>query len=392
MSTFSSLAAAYAFSCCVAWLAAFGAIVWLVRFLPILEDLQCPAPARWPSLSVIIPARNEATTLEPALRSVLEQDYPALEIVLINDRSTDDTPKIIDRLSAHDQRIKTMHIQQLPPGWIGKTHALHCGSQQATGEWILFADADVHFAKNAFATAMSLVLTTGGDHLVLAPRFIQHSFLQEVVSQAFGILFLLFTRAPRVNSDNSQAFVGSGAFNLVRRAALERTPGFEWLRMEVIDDVGLGLMLKQSGAKSRFAVSREKVSIAWYPTLGAMIRGLEKNLFGALANYGVARMALIAVTLLACALGPTVALFFKEFPLVFFSGIAGYLSLVAGGVIEKLCFKQRLIPCLFFQVGVLLLTFMLLRSGFYAQLRGGVTWRGSWYPLEELRAGQRLKL
>jgi cellulose synthase/poly-beta-1,6-N-acetylglucosamine synthase-like glycosyltransferase len=392
MSAFSWLAAAYAFFSCVAWLAAFGAIVWLSRSLPILEDLQCPAPALWPSLSVIIPARNEATTLEPALRSLLEQDYPGLEIVLINDRSTDDTPEIIDRLSARDQRIKTIHLRELPPGWIGKTHALHCGSQQATGEWILFADADVHFAKNALATAMSLVLTTGGDHLVLAPRFMNHSFFQEVVIQAFGILFLLFTRAPRVNSDNSQAFVGSGAFNLVRRAALERTPGFEWLRMEVIDDVGLGLMLKQSGAKSRFAVSREKVSIAWYPTLGVMITGLEKNLFGALASYRVAKMVLIALTLLACAFGPTVALFFMEFPLVFFSGVVAYLSLVAGGAIGKLRFTQRLIPSLFFQIGLLLLTFMLLRSGFYAWLRGGVTWRGTWYSLEELRAGQRLKL
>lgn len=392
MSILSWLLFVSVFSSCLAWLAAFLAIAKMLPSLPILEHLHPPAPLRWPALSVIIPARNEGATLAPALRTILQQDYPTLQIVLVNDRSTDDTSTIIDRLAAEDPRITAIHLSELPCGWLGKTYALHCGVKRATGQWILLTDADVHFSPHAFSTAVSLVLATGGDHLALAPRFIHRSFFQEVASQAFGFLYLLFTRAPRVNSDDRKAFVGAGAFNLVRRSALDRTPGFEWLKMEVIDDVGLGMMLNRTGARSRFAVSQREVSIAWYPTLSAMVKGLEKNLFGALAYYSFSRMLIILPLHLAFVLGPLIALLFPPLSPVFLMGVLVYLCLLMGAVVAKLGFNQRLIPFLFFQVGMLLLSFMLVRSAFYAFLRNGVSWRGSWYSLQELRAAQRLKL
>lgn len=315
-----------------------------------------------------------------------------MQVVLINDRSTDDTSAVIDRLAAEDSRITAVHLHDLPPGWLGKNYALHCGLKRANGEWILFTDADVHFAPSAFSAAVSLVLATGADHLALAPRFIHHSFFQEVASQAFGFLYLLFTRAPRVNHDDRKAFVGAGAFNLVRRSALDRTPGFEWLRMEVIDDVGLGMMLRRAGAKSRFAVSQRAVSMVWYPTFSAMVRGLEKNLFAAVAHYSFPRMFVIIPLLIGFALGPFFALLFPPTSAAFFFGSTVYFCLFLGAVVGVRGFNQPPLSFLFLQPGILLLCFMLVRSAYCAFLRNGVTWRGSWYSLQELRAGQRLKL
>ncbi len=120
---------AYAFFGCVYWLWMLVGTVRVVRAVPMLADAAPSAPDSWPPLSVVIPACNEAATLEAALGSVLRQDYPGLEIILIDDRSTDGTAEIVDRMAALDQRITALHVQELPQDWLGKVHALHLGAE-----------------------------------------------------------------------------------------------------------------------------------------------------------------------------------------------------------------------------------------------------------------------
>ena len=374
------------------WCASF-LVVHLFRRIRIFEKANSPLPPKWPRLSVVIASCNDADTIEKAVNTLLQQDYPNLEIVVVNDRSTDGTGQIIKRITRKDSRVRIVHIQHLPSGWLGKVHALHVGTQKSSGDWILYTDADVYFKQGALRKAIAFVLADHSDHLALLPVPRSPSFWLEVVLQTIGGVFVLGTRAAHIGKPGSKAFVGAGAFNLVRKAVLDRTEGFSWLRMEVVDDVGLGLMLQRSGAKSSFAITLQDIFFTWYPSLGAMFKGLEKNFFAVLAFYSIARMITIVVLAWSYALAPLVAILYSlKIPVLLIVGLVSYLFLIAGAVGVKITFKQKLLPLLFVQVGYVLISLMLLRSGIMCILRGGITWRGTWYPIDELRAGHKVKV
>jgi cellulose synthase/poly-beta-1,6-N-acetylglucosamine synthase-like glycosyltransferase len=377
---------------CLAWCVSF-LVVLLFRRIRIFEKADPPLPRELPRLSVVIATCNDADTIEKAVNTLLQQDYPDLEVVVVNDRSTDGTGRIIERIARENSRVRMVHIQDLPSGWLGKVHALRVGTQKTSGEWILYTDADVYFKQGALRKAIAFVLADHSDHLALMPVPRAPSFWLRVVLQAVGGVFVLGTRAAHLGKPSTKAFVGAGAFNLVRKAAFDRTEGFAWLRMEVVDDVGLGLMLQRSGARSSFAITLQDVSFTWYPSLRAMFKGLEKNFFGVLAFYSIARMIGIVVLAWAYALAPLVAILYSlKIPFLLTVGLVAYLFLVAGAVGVKIMFKQKLLPLLLVQVGHILISLMLLRSGIMCIVRGGITWRGTWYPIDELRAGHKVKV
>ena len=141
---------------CGAWVLAFGYLVWALKQLPVLNRQLVSPPERWPPLSIIIPACNEAAHLASAVTTLTRQDYPDLEIILVNDRSTDGTAEVIDRLAKADSRVRAIHVTSLPAGWLGKVHALQRGVEMARGEWLLFTDADIHFSEGHCASLSPL--------------------------------------------------------------------------------------------------------------------------------------------------------------------------------------------------------------------------------------------
>jgi cellulose synthase/poly-beta-1,6-N-acetylglucosamine synthase-like glycosyltransferase len=293
---------------CLVWLLLYAYLFYAMRNLPRFERFVPPTPSSWPRLSVLVPACNEAEHIEAAARSLMQQDYPNLEIILINDRSTDETGTIINKLATEDERIKVIHINELPTGWLGKVHALHQGKQQASGDWMLITDADIYYTAGLLRKAVAYSLDNDIDHLALLPDVILDNFWLEVAVSTFGLLFLLNTRATQVNKVDSTAIIGVGAFNLVKRDTFNKTPGFEWLRLEVVDDVGVGLMIHNAGGQSHFALANKELSLTWYDSLASMFRGLEKNLFGAGAHYRWWRSALQVSFLWALLVAPVVAL------------------------------------------------------------------------------------
>src|SRR5678816_2035205 len=122
-----------------------------------------PAPAAWPRVSLIVPACNEETTLAAAMQAKLACDYADLEVVLVEDRSTDTTPRIADELAARDPRVRVIHLTQLPAGWLGRVHALDQGVRAATGEWLLFSDADVHLSPTVLSRIVASAEAAGSD-------------------------------------------------------------------------------------------------------------------------------------------------------------------------------------------------------------------------------------
>ena len=380
---------------CGLWICGFLYLSWTALRLPQFHRLQHAPPAEWPSLSIVIPACNEAATIAGAVESLLRQDYPNFELILVDDRSTDGTGAIVDRLAARDARIRALHVKTLPEGWLGKVHALQRGVEIAKGDWLLFTDADVHFAAETLRQAVGWGVNNRIDHLALAPLAVQRSFILDIVVRTFALLFLIGTRAAGVNRAGSRGFVGVGAFNLVRRACFRRTPGFRWLRLEPCDDVGLGLMIKRAGGRAFFAFAPQHLTVAWYPSVPAMFKGLEKNLFGATADYRGWLTVIETLAIYALATAPAIALF---------AGLAERRRLLLSAGIAALAihwifsfwtategWRSRL-SLLLAPVGLMMIGAMMVHAAWQCLAQGGIDWRGTRYPLEHLRAGQRVKL
>jgi glycosyltransferase involved in cell wall biosynthesis len=382
------------------WAAAFSAL-WCVLgaaglrsalVFKTLRSLPAPEPPVWPRLTVVVAACDEEATIGPALTTLVGQDYPDLEIVVVDDRSKDATGAIVDEIAAREPRVRAIHVRELPDGWLGKVHAMHRATESASGSWILYTDADVHFAPGTLRHAVAHAVHAGLDHLAVAPDIEPIDLAHDAVGAAFASSFLFGTRAVDVSRPGSSAFVGVGAFNLVRRAALAATPGWEWLRLEVLDDVGLGYMIKRWGGRSAFAVGLSDVRIAWYESLPAMARGLEKNMFGAFCRYRVSR--LLALLLFAALLfpAPAVALFVGPRPWVPLLGALAIALFSASAIVVAVRTRRSVIPFLLGGWGAFVLGVFVLRSAWRVLRDGGVTWRGTFYPLGALRAGQRVKL
>ncbi len=344
-----------------------------------------------------MPARDEAAGLERAVVSLLAQDYPALEVIAVDDRSTDGTPAILARLAAEHARLAVVRVDALPeapgggPGWLGKPHALHVGAARARGEWLLFADADVVHEPTVVSRAMRVAVRDGRDHLALLPRIEPSGRLQRAFVDAFGLVFLLVRRVWAVPDPKDPASIGIGAFNLVRRSVYERFGGHAALRFEVIDDLALGDAAKRAGARSEALFADGLVWLRWYPSLRATIEGLMKNAFAAV-GYSIPRVMAAVAVQVAIGLGPYLGLLFAP-------GVAKlpYFAAVALIMAGFVCYGRRVpgrggvADGLLFPLVVALFMTVLVGSALRALVRGGIEWRGTLYPLARLRACGRFR-
>jgi hypothetical protein len=361
----------------------------VVRGVPVLLRDRSPPPGRWPRVSLIVPARNEVETLGPAMRSRLAEGYPALEVVLVDDRSTDGTGALVDAIAAEDSRVRALHLDSLPPGWLGKLHAMSEGLRRATGEWILFSDADVHLAAGTIARAVSLAEAQRLDHLSLLPQLDPATWLVDAALASFTRTGLVLGRVWLVSDPRSKVGGSVGAFGLVRRDALERSPGIEHLRLEVADDLALGQMLKSSGSRSALANGRELVRIHWYRSLAELTRGTEKG--AAVFDHRLLPALCWTGALGALELGPFLAAAFAPSAIAHWMGLGG-AALLLGSTLWMCRFAgQRTLPALLSPLGVVVNGVLLLRAAVVGKIRGGVQWRSTLYSPQELRPGRRVR-
>lgn len=377
-------------------LSAFLLFAWIIRLLFIirvkrktnwLKDTTFPENFAYPKISVIIPARDEAPKLEAALEAKLNSDYPNIEFILVDDRSSDGTGGIIDSAAAADSRVKALHVTTLPPGWLGKVNALNQGLAAASGEWLLFSDADVHFSKDALKKAVYYAEANGLDHLGVMPELWSDSFIMDVVF--VSMLDMALRWASWRSDPKSKRAVGIGAFNLVRRRAFQKTPGFEYLRLEVIDDMGLGLMMKENGFKGAATHGRECVGLYFLKNLSEAARSCDKGIFaGVDFSYPIALSAVCAVLFIDL----------LPFALVFVSGPAGKIAVCAccAALLKSLLLskwsRRPLLPALFLPISALIGAYLLAHAMAVTVAAGGVKWRETFYTLEELKAGKRFWL
>lgn len=349
-----------------------------------------PDPPVWPKVSVVVPACDEAERIEEALRSVARLDYPALEVIAVNDRSRDETGAIIDRIAAEEPRVRALHIAELPDGWLGKCHAMQAGANRADGGLLLFTDGDVVFAPETLHLAVRFLVGRRLDHLALMPGLVSGGYWEDAAKSYFAMLFLAGVRAWAAGSASRDIYVGIGAFNLVRRAAYEGIGGHEALRLEVADDLMLGKKIKQAGYRQEALIASDHLRLRWQEGVGGFVRGLEKNGFAAI-GYSLPFLFLITVLLFLYYAVPYLGvLVFRD------SRVAGYAVavLLMHGIYGYFTSFFRngwlLAPAL--PAAALIYLYALWRSAWITLRQGGVQWRGTFYPLEVLKLGPAAKI
>ena len=211
-----------------------------------------------------MPARNEAAKIAATLRSLLDSSGVDLEILAVDDRSSDETGAIMDRMAADHAALRVLHVAELPAGWLGKTHAMSVAAREATGEWLLFTDGDVVFAPEALSRALGFAVASAADHFVLLPTVVLGSFGERVMISFMQVVAIWGPRPWRVPNPRARRdAIGVGAFNMLRREAYEAIGGWEALRMEVVEDLALGYLIKKKGLRQRVALGRGLVRVRW---------------------------------------------------------------------------------------------------------------------------------
>jgi glycosyltransferase involved in cell wall biosynthesis len=344
-----------------------------------LEDADCL------SISILFAARDEAEKLPAALETFLKLDYPRYEIVAVNDRSQDDTERILKSAAQSNPRLKVASVKELPAGWLGKPHALQKAYEQSTGEWLIFTDADVQFAPSLLRSAMALAKKKGWDHLTLSGRMDMFSFGERIALTFFGLAFLMGVRPWRVSDPKSSAFAGVGMFQLIRRSTYEGIGTHRRLAMEVVDDMKLGKLVKQNGFCSGVAKAHNELSVHWQSGMSNVIRGTTKNFF-AFTGFSLWNMGTQIFGLLMMCVVPWIALFFAHGWALLFACICVGLAIILhiGACLE---FKVSPLYALTFPIGALIFTWMQVRSTIVTLWSGGIIWRGTFYPLKELKRG-----
>jgi glycosyltransferase involved in cell wall biosynthesis len=353
--------------------------------LPRIEEVAPALDGDCPAISILFAARDEEEKLPAALATLMEIIYPNLEVIAVNDRSSDSTGRILDDFAAEHARLRVVHVAELPSGWLGKPHALQKAYEDSNGEWILFTDADVHFEPHVVRRAVALAKQRGLDHLSLLCNVEMVGFWERVVITFFVSLFHIATDPYLVSNSHSPFYVGVGAFQLVKRSAYQASGTHRSLAMEVIDDMKLGKVLKKSGFRSGVGIAREHVVVRWHAGLGNLIRGVTKNFFAGFGyNAGFAALGIALVLLLNIA--PVIGLAFGQGGVCIFAAIALVIAtcFYAGAAVS-----MRVSPfySLTHPLGAILLSYMLLRSTVVTLRQGGIVWRDTFYPLEELKRG-----
>ncbi len=253
------------------------------RAIPRLAKMPLPpADASWPTVSVIIPARNEERHLEEALRSVLALDYPHYELVVLNDRSEDRTGEILDQLAQKHPQLRVQHITTLPAGWLGKNHALFEGAKAATGEILLFTDADIVMAPDTLRRTVAYLQAHAVDHLAIMPEIQSRSLALSLFMNAFSIYFALYARPWRVSDPKDKAFIGIGAFNMMRCSVYEAIGTHQAIALRPDDDMKLGKLVKMNGFRQAAGNGLGLLRVEWYASLTELVQGLMKNAFAGL--------------------------------------------------------------------------------------------------------------
>jgi len=378
------------------------ALIWFSRVIDALRGVRTLADisqpewdrnpdGKHPKVAIIVPARNEESSIEQALQKLLSLDYDNYEVIAIDDRSSDRTGEIMDRLAASSggppgppPRLRIVHIRELPPGWMGKAHAMWTAAKQTDAEWLLFTDADVMFRADCLRRAIAYAESEQADHVVLLPTVLMKRPGEKMMVGFFQLLFVFGHRPWKCADPKAKDHMGVGAFNLVRRSAYEAVGTYKRLRFEVVDDMKFGKIIKNTGFRQRVVLGN-LIEIRWAHGARGVVKNLTKN-FYAVMSFQAWRAIGGCIAVAFLNLVPFVGALFAPgwSRLSYGIALASMFALYAG-----IWRREEISPWYFLlhPVTTILFIYTILRSMCVTLWNGGVEWRGTFYPLQELRRG-----
>lgn len=334
-----------------------------------------------PRVTVVVACRNEQDHIRECVEGVLSQDYPDLELVVVNDRSEDGTGEVLRGIK--DKRLKVLEVEKLPAGWFGKTHAMWLGAQVGGGEWLVFTDSDTRLCEGALREGIGVGVIRDFDMVSLVPRFRTRGFADSLLTPLCGMVTsgmyaMMFANNPQLPG---VAFA-CGQYMAIRREAYDRVGGWESLKGYPSDDVEMARLMKRMGMRPRVGWGQDLVEARMYEGWGQVYRGWSRNLIMASRGrpwrvLGVVMFLLLAVMSSFAALGWGL-----------WQGNQGWVFLSLGHMVMITVVlwsgygRGRFQRCYAFlwPVGVLLLLMILIRS-LHLCWRGSMEWRGVYYSL-----------
>ena len=359
-----------------------------LRRLPSLLRPQCPSePSSEASVAVIVPACNEQQAIAQCIQSLLEQDWPNLRIIAVDDRSTDNTGGLLDALAgSHPGRLTVMHINALPAGWLGKTHAMAQAADYARTlfqpQWMLFTDADILFHPECLRRSLALAESEQADHLVVTPTAIIRTSGEGMVMSFLQVMGLWGTRLWKVADPSTRDAIGIGAFNLMRTSAYEQLGGFTTLRLQILEDLALARLVKNSGLRQRVALAPDYVRVHWAPGVRGILNTMTKNLF-AIFSFRIPLMIAACCGLTLLSLGPCLGVLWAPTRLPSLLALLAIVGLYRTS--GRYLLRITPIYCIGFPVSAVLFLYAICKSTVVTLQSGGVRWRGTFYSLHELR-------
>jgi glycosyltransferase involved in cell wall biosynthesis len=380
-------------------------------------DRKPPTPRGEPRVSIIVPARNEERDIRATLESLLALDYSNYEVIAVDDRSTDATGQRMDEVAAGLCSVDTpvrvpaaavlqarkdgfrpepregifypslriIHVGELPPGWMGKTHAMWTAGKQATGDWLLFTDADVLFKPDSLRRAVAYAEAEKADHVVLFPRMLMEHAGERMMIAFFQTMFVFGHRPWKVADPRARDHMGVGAFNMVRRPVYDAIGTYQALRMEVVDDMKLGKLIKNAGYAQRNVFGEDLISLHWVRGTFGIVENLTKN-FYALLSFQWPRTVASIFALAFLNLGPFLGLWLAHgwARLPYAIALASIFGIYYG-----MSHMSDVAPyyVVLHPVSTCLVMYTVARSMVLTIRQGGIVWRGTKYPLDELRRG-----
>jgi len=376
----------------VLFVAALLAMIRTVRSTTVLSSVVVPERDAPPTVTALTPACDEEGAVEATVRSFLAQSGVTLDVVAIDDRSRDRTGAILDALAAEDGRVTVLHVRELPEGWLGKVHALEVGSRHATGDWLFLADADVRLSPEAIARAVAYAEQRGADVVTAYPQIEPAGLLADVTWSFIGCMAGIGLAPWRLRDPESKHAIAIGAFILVRRSAFATTPGFSYIRLEVADDMGVAILMKDHGFHCDAVNGRGDVRLRWYDDFREMVVRSQKNFYGIMSRFSLARGLSIALLLAWVGLTPALLAAPVTAQAVLLAPALGTTAMVATSLLHAHWAARPLAPALIAPLGALLLAFIVLRSALVGARLGGIQWRGVLYDADLLRDAQRFRM
>jgi len=367
--TICGLVTLFGFAITVRCVLAQKRIHWLLPSFPLVHHSV--------KISVIIPARNEAFDIAPALHSVLDQKGVELEVIVVDDHSTDRTGELVDDIVRSDSRARVLHDPPLTAGWLGKCNAMQHGAAGASGDYLLFTDADILHGPGCFATVLDELQRNGYDFISLLPRCENISLWENINIPIyfFGVAKLLAT--PGLENPDSSDAAASGALMLIKTRVFCEIGGFQDVKDEMLDDVGLARLLKNKHYHVGYRLAPECLQVRLFKNNRDAFWGTTKNILTAVGGYEWLAVALMLVAILQY-WSPLLAMLLGVLmpnPLLLLVGLITYGIQYASFFTVRRILRFHPLKLLLFPLVVLVGTCCITRALYY-HMKGAIVWRG----------------